>query len=136
MRIFLSGGIEGHSYKEANTWREEATKLLKPNWCYNPCSYLPKELHEGILNLSRLDTPLSALERNDEALKLCNVMLVKVCPPSIGTLMELGEARGRGMLRVGWGNGEHSNNQQILFYLDEHFLRLGDACRYILDHTP
>ncbi len=114
--VYLAGRIEDLTYEQASQWRKEAAFLLGeaeiPS--YDPCEHIPSELREGIVTIARVAECGGRSEDEIYAQDMfhlnntCNIFLVNLNDPGVGTLVEVGIAFNMGITIVGFGaSAEH-----------------------------
>jgi len=135
MKIFLAGRIEGLSWKDANNWREDAIIFLWggiSNDVYNPCSFIPKEHRNSLLNANNIHNRIGMIDNNFKYIRQADVILVNLDVASIGTLLELGAAHILHIPIVAFNIGQCKEHPSIKNIIDCQCDTLEEACEYIL----
>lgn len=98
--IYLAGPIENCTEEEMNEWRNDATEMLNPIKCFNPCK---RHFSFAGKNLAEVSKEVVALDKAEIAAS--DGLLVWYNPPAkgskmTGTTMEIIHAFERGKLVV------------------------------------
>lgn len=110
-KIYTAGPIEGRNFSETHDWRDRTTKYLKKFGieCYNPG-------WDTTLNDPKTITTLDFMMiDNSEAILVNLDCLGEYKPTNTGTLIEIGYAKAKGKLIVGFSN--------LLWQRENRFLR-------------
>ena len=89
MKVYLSGGIAGLTFEEANAWRSEVTEKLRDRGAQtlNPL--------RGRMFLCADDEvldPNEIVQRDLRDIRACDLVLARMDAPSIGTAIEIWQA--------------------------------------------
>lgn len=139
--VYLAGRIEGLTFEQAADWRNLAAARFDEEGidCYNPCDHVPLALRNGIITTENVRAMGGF--RADEIfaqdvfhLQNCNVFLVNLNNPRIGTLIELGIAYTLQLTIVGFGGSPDLRKHPFIYKtIQVMFDSLDEAVDFIIN---
>jgi len=88
MKVYLSGGIGGLTFEEANKWRSEATEQLR-EFGIQVLNPLRGRMFEAEVIDNADFNPNELVHRDLRDMRQCDLVLARLDVPSIGTTMEI-----------------------------------------------